>query len=48
MRTGFEFGNTITDKTTKLIIGFKDNHYWQFYIKIDVTPSSDEAFEYNE
>ncbi|SHE27746.1 hypothetical protein SAMN02745164_00078 [Marinitoga hydrogenitolerans DSM 16785] len=48
MRTGFEFGNAIIDKTTKLIIGSKDNNYWQFYIKIDVTPSSDEAFEYNE
>jgi hypothetical protein len=48
MRTGFEFGNAVTDKTTKLIVGSKDNHYWQFYIKIDLTPSSEEAFEYKE
>ena len=48
MRTGFELGNAVVDKTTKLIVGSKDNHYWQFYIRIDLTPSSREAFEYNE
>ncbi|NUU96300.1 hypothetical protein XO10_08525 [Marinitoga sp. 1135] len=49
MRTGFEFGNAVTDyKNSKLIIGSKDNHYWQFYVKIDLSPSDEEAFEYNE